>query len=260
MKALRANEYRAKGAVQLSFVAGKHLVSFLRKHHRLISLFGAFILFATFIVKDEMKDRSKEALEDVRSAEESYLSQLTSTQILFAILGHQNPFSSLIDNIHNAFLPRITTASEGSDLYRTLRAAISKIRTELDSSIELAGHLGDGEGMLTYAKAINSGLEEIETKLTKLSWLENPPESRRLSNDENDSLINNAVQIVFISNSVNDKSREMIQVAKRLEVSRRQKYEFVTRLSYVLYPLGWFVAFAGKLLEPQKSKEDFDPE
>src|SRR3954469_5401272 len=63
----------------------KRIAVFIRKHNRLVSIIGALIVFVTFLIKEGLREKLKEFVDETWRAEEAYRAEENTRSILNAI-------------------------------------------------------------------------------------------------------------------------------------------------------------------------------
>src|SRR5690242_14835307 len=59
-------------------------LKWIRRHHRILTFAGAVIVFATFIVKDAIRERLRDLSESIKEAQTDYIATLNTSEAFFA--------------------------------------------------------------------------------------------------------------------------------------------------------------------------------
>ena len=237
----------------------------IRKSHRFLSLFGAAILFLTFLVKEGKQENLRDLSEKIRLAEARFIGETDKAEILsgvFSVGYFSNP------NFEKLFLPGLYSESvpvTGEDLksfvmgYRSYYQLLVREYHAARRLSEVVTRYGPQDSFEEERARSDSLQLKSSGDLEYMEQL-NQEKGRRLTGEEKRRLAWALNDIGDFSKGIAEYSQKIVQGARELEEARRSSYDKYSQLSYVLYAAGWLCAFLGKLLEPSSSKSELDIE
>jgi hypothetical protein len=232
----------------------------LRKRHRLIAFIGATIVLATFIVKDEKKDRIKDELATIESAESTFL-----------VRQDNSTTSDDIDSFHSDFLrqaykekwPWLVVEDRspgwGSIILHQIGWAMPRMQLDLDNVKRLySGLPGTPDEVGRRMKSLDASWCKLNNKVEELMSQEAVAQDQELRRgkkvrDVYPGMVTPA-QAKELSRINGDFGRalqsEMEKVPAYMNSLKKQKEDDLhwwTVGSNILFGLGWCVGLTGKL-------------
>jgi hypothetical protein len=205
--------------------------AFLRTHHRWITLLGAAIVFAMFVVKDGYRESVKEMSLSIAQAENGY----TTSSALDKIQAN-------LASLHRLVLLGRNKEGAGDNINND----IEQTTYIQDTCYEIWVEVGSLQAILEHTPNNNSdwdnSLRSIYNKCVdeQNRLLKLQEEHTRTDNDEVDRVWRLGEEIEKLKS----------QILSSAEIARQQeekKVRLATMASYVLYPLGWLVGLLGRL-------------
>ncbi|HEY1648093.1 MAG TPA: hypothetical protein VGF96_08935 [Terracidiphilus sp.] len=244
--------------------------SFLKRHDKWLSMFGALIVFGTFLIKDALKESAREARDSFESARVNYVSRHNAEEIRTAVVSGMTDSAKNVDLLIEAILNR-------SDPRKHDFVSDRSLQFFLDSSDQFIQHAERNIGLASeLADRIPSAIAERKTILEMKTRLESTKaklqdvrqyEERKDIHSEDRSIqkqmpsenstdefearyseVEHAVvDSMKITQDVTRISDQIVSNAEK-EANRLQaRYDHYTLASYGLYIFGWTLALAGRL-------------
>jgi len=207
---------------------------FTSRHRRLLPLVGAIVIFATFIIKEGVRDHLKELAETVDSAQSIFLIRK--------------------DNIRTVHMLRSMQS-----LQRLSKPPISFIETLeqdlLNDEQDIFEH-GDINYSVIRKLPDNSKLYEENRRILKATEEINMDRGGDSDRQYQERLKNAAAKSFALSDMASNLTTKVISAASERAESAKRWYDRFTWTSYVFYTIGWSLAFLGKAvgvegLEPE---------
>jgi hypothetical protein len=228
------------------------LTRFITKHNRLIVFFGALIVFATFIVREGLREELKSFVDSIDSAESLFLLQRENALMagrMAEILRIVTATNANIQNPPRGGIPHIDLIAEELH-YQDGFDTIQRMADELAAAGRLLKKIPhSADDALALARFQSKyDVEAGSFKLYKQPGSVTPqPELEQAFN-----------VVVSTENGLWDIEANLAEfTASLLETSRKVKerderyFELATWWSYGLYALGWGLGLVGKLYGPK---------
>lgn len=217
-----------KLGVSLARLRSVALHKIFLKHKHVISLAGLFLVFATFVVKEGIRDHIRDQVSDLRSAE-MFFNTRSDINVL------SDKLDELVDSEPNApQLPTPLALLKGIQQYRrSLGIIISRTWYVIDS-------IPRNESLETQISAYHE---------RHLRYLNDSDDASPLISTE--KARNQTVKVYLeghrLQEELDDFSWQVFDTADKALESAEHWYHIATWFSYALYAVGWFIAFAGRL-------------
>jgi hypothetical protein len=219
------------------------LKTILTKHHRTLTLLGALIVFITFVVKDGLRERLKDLVSSIESA-----------QNVFAIRNDTAITSTWLQRLQE----QVDWVAEKIKLRGTSYAG--DVVEQTHSSLEITNEVH--ESLAVSLGNISSLMEKVPGQRDNEARYEDLNKELTNLREQHDVLaqlfVRQPMDIVWkIAPLLNDTqkasdetralAKDVLATASEARKKREKMMNFVTWLSYVLYTLGWGLGFAGRL-------------
>lgn len=223
---------------------------FVIEHAKFLSLFGAFLVFATFIVKDALRDNLKDLM-----------SSLNAAQASFALRSDNNTLADKIDRLDD----RLNSLQAQQDT--PTQDPVSKLQTQI------SGMLGVGLEDIDYGgyelERILPVVNSIDSSKELTARIEQLTARREGLHTDGKAIIRNfhagmvkgadpqadynaagtwVIKCRNFKKTTMDFVNEVLRQANEAADHDEKRMEWYTWLSYALYTLGWGLAFIGRLL------------
>lgn len=226
----------------------KKRLSFVRRHRDAITLYGALIVFATFVVKDGIRDFMKENVSGLDSAEILYYTRAQNV-LMFSTLAD---VSMKTDAIYGT-LPQndfVRSNREGTDsVLHASRTLITQTKMLCDTVSKLFDKLPHPSGDMA------SGIAELKRRAESLS--ENEESLAQILEDPGTSDVRFKEALHGLSLQLLDARRlnsDLVPLSERVwkqfQTTKNEEMhvsEVSSWASYVLYTIGWSLALVGRL-------------
>lgn len=232
---------------------------FIRTHNRWITVLGAAIVFAMFVVKDAYLEHLKEIVGSISQAQSLFVTMNSLKEVDQRLAKIEEAVGvGKETNSKTANKRKKAKTQEGIDTDDLLQPYFVSIRKELleEGKVEI-------ENLKRLSEAVpgnkdREGLEEVEHSLDDERWdSENgtkpieivPPQMEDMENSFNPmgTLKGEVGQILNISFSLEAVHENLLREAETERSRRERRVHQSTVVSYVLYPLGWIIGLLGKL-------------
>jgi len=227
---------------------------FVQRYGRVITFLGALIVFSTFVVKEGIREQLRSTSESVNTAQSIFLvrSDMNELSIYMAYLNTRIGALNSGGTSSNSKItgPTLSTMRDNVDLMLANRQRAGASR---DNLARMFAKLEFKENTKSKLDLVNSKVEELNAKADVVN-------SRAIelnnSRSEDVSKINwiilkaTEVSAGYTSNrfdTVEPLQKEMIDAAERRSKKYEHLYSQATRLSYVLYALGWGLGLLGRI-------------
>ena len=224
------------------------LRGFFRRHNKVLTIKGAIIVFLTFSVKEELRDKAREWGESLRTGEESYFMQrqlaamtveLSQIHMQTGVAAKRLLGVSPADLSQGTFNDRITLDAA------QLEALVMRERSLLFSMKELP----DKERR-PDAKAVGELVDTAADEAQKLTNIHGGP-----GIEDSPDLKAVEAKMAGLQKDANDLGSKVILEVTEQRIAFDEEYESLDALSYVLYVVGWGLALVGKLHSGGESAE-----
>jgi hypothetical protein len=228
---------------------------YLRRHNRILTFIGAFIVFATFVVKDGIREHLKDLTDSVAAAES-----------VFLIRDENIETSRTLGNIQRQ-IAAITQTADNSPLYAAaldveiVKLYMSNTEYFLDNIYRLISKLPDQKTPITFKNSWLSGTQrknpwefwrDLQNQLTQLK--QSDSNVRQLMRPDHvgeekaaraaDKLFGDSVVLWIDTRAF---GWLVLEEAVKMREKSEHSYEFFTNVTYVLYVFGWGLALSGRL-------------
>jgi hypothetical protein len=251
------------------FVPKQESKSFFKRHQQLFSFVGALIVFVTFVIKDNLREKWKGNAE-----------ALDSAKTFFALRDDLTNVTGLVENIRNMVIvqnaPKDSHQPSANKMQRDIEGMVNAIRNDLGTLEDsdpyfdrdmtvlsgLIEHLPDPGPDMTMFLPIKDSRNRWRTSVRSLlpklqeflpfagqvvSKMQYPADSMTRLNE----LENEVLSIAKEGNDINLRAlllrKQVIQRADDLETQNKHYAEIAKWLSIALYVLGWGLGLVGKL-------------
>jgi len=225
---------------------------FFRRHRHLLPVLGAGVVLATFVVREVLRDRVKDIVDDIKRANDlAFLTkQFQAVAKRSDLLGKEQAGDEVAP-----YLIRIEKFSVWID--------------EMESQRRAAEYLAAAAGLdlqqITLAKDFDARCEKARATLTQLHgdvlsyyYPRNPRDldapQKQLFDKTLDEI---GGGLAFLDSFIiQSDSKAVFRAAESKQAAAEHAYELYSKLSYwVLFPLGWALGLVGKFLGQETSAE-----
>lgn len=231
---------------------------------RIITYIGAIIIFATFVVKDVMRERLKDLNDSMNSAEMFYLTQTSIEQTQMGMADMEMTLGTVNFNIVDqkageidryqhqiqlVFATAVAKFSLTEQYIKNLTRLIQKLPHDESQQKQVDSLLARCAAIKTQAEAVPKEADAFIKKYrTSMEEDESPPPGamarmnallKQLQAFQNDS--------ATFGTSVQNVTDSVLANAHQIEEKSDHQYSWATVASYMLYSLGWILAFAGRV-------------
>lgn len=215
-----------KAAIQPEPKTNNRVATWIKEHDRPFVVIGALILIATFVIKDAIKDHLKDVVNAVTAAQQLYSIRTDIHNIEFELQGE-------IDQIANHPLSQHELMAKSADLFS------SNARSAIDRTSDLVGSLKAAaqESIQTSIDQFNAHYKQFSDELTAFN---NNPDAV-----SGGKLIGTALDLDKKALAI---EADVLNKAHQRESEDEHFYGIATWISYVLYVIGWSMAFVGRLV------------
>lgn len=224
---------------------------FFSHHRRFFTLVGAFIVFLTFVVKEGMRESQKELVESVRAAENDFRSDVKNAENSIRLDRIEKELSLLeFKQNQNQSQNKIDVLRRESETAEKLNS----IAMSMQNTIKLWKKVGNpdknelskiAEMRHNVAIAARNYQLVFETDLALARY--DDPEEQKSGNDKDDLFEKLQKSIEPVLKQSNDMSNLVFKDVEEIRERDEKRLRRVTLASYVLFGLGWTIAFIGKL-------------
>jgi len=231
-----------------------------QKLSRVTAIIGAGIVLATFVVKDVMKERLKDANDSLSGAESFYLTQTYNIFIQDDIVYIKQEVDLALSTLQSQEKDQLqrseqllrTKSQAGNDhlnvvieYARNLASLIDKLPQETDKAKRANSLLAECTSLSAEVKSLLSRLPGLLSAIN--DNLKDPQAFAGLK-----EFVNETEPIPVKTQRIMDEAKTLTKsVVADLATKKKaseQSYQRTTVLSYVLFALGWITGLAGQLL------------
>lgn len=240
----------------------------VRRHSRLLTFVGAFIVFITFVVKEGVKDHVSDAVNSLKTAEGIFLVRDELNESLSAC----NIDDNRVKHLYERQLTSGNIAlADVEEMLAVGRMQQSHMTTEIDNVYRLAAYLPEKRtGFRHYlddfrdfdAKNVYQQSQKIVELEGKAEWEERQQYGSLQERLQNVSPELRNQTYVYTLAAV-DSARRIIGFGQQVlayceELKRQEELKLVvwTWVSYALYAFGWGLGLFAKLNENQVGVEE----
>jgi hypothetical protein len=222
--------------------------TFLKRHHRIIIIIGAFIVFLTFVTKDAIRDQLKEETDSLQSAETLYLSWIRNNDLLVSLDDIETRIGNLQESVEKTSIPNATAKNRQTVefVHRINRVTkgLRSLHTALSPLIDKV------PAYRQEYETLDKGLIEMEARQDEVSNEIQKSEDANRTEEEHIALLNRAFKGMGTSDvysKVNEFPPKLIATFFEKKERKEKLYKNCTWLSYILYTVGWGLALIGRL-------------
>ena len=229
-----------------------------QKLSRILTLTGAGIVLATFVVKDVLSERLKDANDALVSARALYLSQTYNTFSQEELAYIKQEVDTVVAGLRSDY--DSLKASEGV-LSARAQADDDYLSVVIEYLDNLRNLLGDSPAVASLASAagklyensseLSAKVKTLKEQLPGLFSAVNRDPSNKQSTADMSQWVNEttplAGDIKSLTDQVGDLTRRILAERKSTQVKVEHQYASMRDLSYVLFFLGWVVGLLGQL-------------
>jgi hypothetical protein len=236
---------------------------------QVLTLAGAFLVFATFVTKEIIRDHAKEIANSVALSQTMFMMERHKDRVLSQVVQAQYDVQDLTERL-SANSPRLDKeifdnvsselvlsaednqkTSESLDSVEQLLEKLPSRESHKEKIQELKIKLGDFYDRVSHSiTEVAIAKREWETKRKDAKWLTQQLEPIR------NKIFRYTLDVLSNSTETNDLADEVLKEAK-IEVGKKEKRaDIADRISIWTYSLGWSLAVAGKLWGFKESEPD----
>jgi hypothetical protein len=200
---------------------------------------GALIVFVTFVVKEGLRDRGKDLLASVESAQTTFVMRSDVEDLRLQLRSLQRSIR--------------TTGGESMEVerYNTIAQAQFWVQHGLSASLDNTSRLLQ---RLPNNQRDTAQLKDFRQRLDKLREAHDAPPAdldnpSHISEQEISRQLKIGSDLGRLSTQVRIFERQVLEQAERLAEKEEQKYNLYTLLSYGFFSLGWGLALMGKIFD-----------
>jgi hypothetical protein len=225
---------------------------FLKKHEASLALFGAVLVFTTFVVKEALRDQFKDAQDALSTARSIYLvrDDLKNVQTsLLRVLVEVQIAQGMIQKNGNPYLAVVNSPHLVDDIEYNL----GRWKTMLGTVQDLLDGVPHQPSLDSTVKSLTQKIADFNLKDAALARSMAGLYLGKGTPDRNqEGEINNAVAALNgavgdIGQKIDALSKETLKAAERAEMTARKQSEVCTFVGYFTFSLGWALAFVGRL-------------
>jgi hypothetical protein len=234
----------------------------LSRHTKALGILGALIIFITFVAREGFREGAKDQSDKLSTAESVFLIRGGAVLAPFSIdtFDHaiQRKEAQLATNVSGE-----TTSSETSILEEAvdlIRAEISMIDSGLDNCRRFQRKIEDvSPGItanLTNADVALKAMHEQEGRISAVVAVYSVEHKRNVTEDFRHQIIELGAQSSSVAKSLIETQNNLLMEAQEREHRLDSLLTGFTIASFVLYFVGWALAFVGKLGREEIIDED----
>jgi hypothetical protein len=233
------------------------LRTWLRDHDRLMTILGALIIFATFLLRDWYAESLKDIKDSVDTAQATFVLQRENRTIQERLSWIFSLTSVTYTNVLTVPRPnpgKITLVAEEVQ-YQFTFDSINRMRDQLDALDRLFAHVPHSRGDDQKLTSLRS--RYIALSLQYRSYIQ-PGSST--PQPELESAFNTIVQLkltaLSIENDLDNFSSAFLAYGQTVLAKDEASLDKARRWSHALYALGWSLALFGKLFGDSRRDDD----
>jgi uncharacterized membrane-anchored protein YjiN (DUF445 family) len=246
----------------------EELTTFVRKHRTTVLTYaGAAIVFATFVVKDGIRDNVRDLVGDIKSAQDIHILRRDSGVVidLLRTVERNVELSQALSNHEQ--LKRSTVEQTGINLFNGVVTTdgnlLSTVEASLGNISRLIDRLPEDQHMIKRRTEIDRDLKNVVVRsiLIATNWNENMPmltDDKRWS-DKTLELLHQVTNLETDTGrlliEMNQFESDVVLQAQDILEKKERAYERYTWMSYILYTAGWVLSLFGRLTGVEVSAE-----
>ena len=234
---------------------GSRITGFVRRRGKLLSFFGALIVFSTFVVKEGMREYLKNVIDSLDLAQGIFAvrkdNSVTHSQLVL-LAGNMTEIEGLLKHVNGNRSRNLLNVAMWEEQVVTPRiASIDSSLRGIEQFIQTLPHNKDLAARLLSAQkrlAKDTSLNRDNVGKTR-KWLDvgtnrDDPMELLITKLTVDTL---EIESSALNDFTTSISEDAQKAAESYRASVELRYERYSRLSYFLYTLGWTLGLAGRL-------------
>jgi hypothetical protein len=233
--------------------SGQSTTSWFKRHSRIATFVGTFIVFATFVVKDIFQERAKDLNDALASAQSSYtlLGRFDQEDVTLRNLGIA--FTLIEEKVMPATVPKVSfkgvspILQAATNLSEFQRARIENLRTLLEK-------FPIGTRNQAVLEIITREMNDYDRRRANVESMEERYEGRSAIKDLSELKANIGEGVADLSQAerhldygVSSFCKTILEAAHNEQLKREKAYRNWIHFSYGLYCLGWTLGLLGKI-------------
>jgi hypothetical protein len=212
------------------------LKRFVHKHDRLLSVFGALIIFLTFLAREKFRDELKELVDSVDAAES-----------VFMIRSDNHDVAEQIEYVHQY----LTSKRQTWEGLRSPDGYYRELTAELDASLHLLAKVPHGEELNKEGRDLLARREKWHMDiLYPIAPLPSDPPTAQekaaiAAQDAAEKKLWEDAKV--LDNQARDFGRRVVDLARKVEAEDEYRYRMSKSIIVILFILGWSLTFVGKI-------------
>ena len=219
--------------------------SFVRRNARLLSLFGAVIVFGTFVVRDAIRDEAKDTVEAYHVADGIFQERSDTQATLYLAYQVYDRTNQIWDRLQQD--PNTQDQLRDTPIRNYLRDVAEEddeLRATLESQRNLVAMFGPHDSVRESFTSLDqrfSGLQTERQDVAKIVGNKMAPYG-----DTFNAVFNLWVDVQHLEGDVTQLSYRLRNHFQEQRHREERLLAIVTWSSYFLYTLGWGIAFVGR--------------
>jgi len=229
---------------------------FLKRHRWIVPIFGAVVVFATSVYKEEKRDKVEKLLDSIESSENMLILRSDNWQMSVSLQTVQNllGFSSLRESekpgdksYQAATAAMFTQCNSLSSLLDGTSRLVQALPNEMSDKHGLEEKLHNLTDKNTSICDEFENVESIEKKMAAAADTRPSVETfiSGIDKDRFQTLLTNLHQVILQADSLKDTA---LDEAKQVRTLNQNEYRNATNVSHGLFVLGWVIGIVGTFL------------
>jgi hypothetical protein len=233
----------------------------LRRHEQAVTLVGAFIVFATFIVREEVRENLKDLVSSIETASAVFASRRDTS----AVANQLNDIGTSLADISNIVLPGAAGAvgaypDKASALVQGLRFRAYFLKNYSASLISYLDNIDQLSERITVDRSETKQSEELRNQVTQFQtdcetaidhlqpWLD----EYKTESDVFDKAFAKVVMPLIprtgqLSDKIHKLGDDVLARANKIRREEESWFRLVSWLSIGLFAVGWALGVTAKL-------------
>jgi hypothetical protein len=211
---------------------------FVRRHHRLVTMAGACIVFFTFIVREGFRDIFKEFAGSFETAERHYQlqRQLGEIQVELSRLHTQN--SLVVDRLYARDLHQTNETALNNRL-ETVVAKLKSLELSIDSARGLHDKISDFNDRMASFRALSiiAGVQAQLKAVMEMADKRGPDLESQIEQAEK--------KTTELENKWDDEARNLLNSEEKQKEGFEDAYIAYSVLGFIFYAIGWALGLLG---------------
>lgn len=214
------------------------VVRLVRRNHRALMLCGAVVIFATFMVKEALREQLKDLVDSLELARSVYLIRSDSALVSNQLMSVLNE----VDDLKLAVKSQNTENDDYSDEIagdlEFVREQIIQVDAAFENTLQLLERLPDQKTRIERVKKVQVDLYTLAKERTSL---DSEIEAERTTNSYATYVMARNLRTKSYDFCVRGYTfgEDAITEAEAFKARKQERYHFYTLASYGLYALGW---------------------